>query len=95
MLSESPPASFSRLSNAKKGQQFRVVGFDFPPNSTPSHSIKRLWELGVVPEATLAVVHQAPVFKDPVVIELSGTRFAFRRSELSEVLVVAIDGASK
>jgi len=52
------------------------------------HAISvRLVELGFMAGEWVEVVHEAPLSRDPIVVECSGTRIALRRSEASLILV--------
>lgn len=52
------------------------------------HAISmRLMELGFMAGEWVEVVHEAPLSRDPIVVECAGTRIALRRSEASLILV--------
>lgn len=74
--------SHLRLSVLHKNQCAKVIGFD-----TERGFSNRLLELGIVIGAHLQIVHEAPFFRDPIVVQVSGTRFALRRKEVAGVWV--------
>lgn len=73
------------LRSAKKGESFRIV------DVVSGHSLSdRFLELGLQAGELISVVHEAPVSRDPIVLDLFGTRFALRRDEADLILVEKI-----
>ncbi|NBX16328.1 MAG: ferrous iron transport protein A [Proteobacteria bacterium] len=72
----------SSLRNAKKGQRFRI--FDVVEGHPLSN---RLVELGLCSGEWVTVVHEAPLSRDPIVLDVSGTRIALRRTEAALIIV--------
>jgi ferrous iron transport protein A len=48
---------------------------------------RRLLELGFLEGATVEVLHEAPLGRDPIAVRLNGTTIALRRREAMAVLV--------
>jgi Fe2+ transport system protein FeoA len=70
------------LNIAKKGERFRI--YDVVSGHPLSN---RLVELGLCAGEWVSVVHEAPVSKDPIVIDVCGTRLALRRADAALILV--------
>jgi Fe2+ transport system protein FeoA len=67
-----------RLSELKKGDCARVVGFDEPSTAYARH----LLSLGLIPGTRIEVARFAPL-GDPVEIQFRGARIVLRPSEAS------------
>lgn len=61
----------------QKGYVLQVKG--------PQSLVRRLMEFGIVEQALVEVVHQAPFGKDPIVIRVRGGLLALRRKEAQGV----------
>jgi ferrous iron transport protein A len=48
---------------------------------------RRLDDLGFIPGSQIEVLHEAPWFRDPIVVKVNGMRLAIRRSEASRIRV--------
>jgi ferrous iron transport protein A len=48
---------------------------------------QRLLELGFVEGATVEILHEGPVGRDPIAVRLNGTTIALRRREAMAILV--------
>lgn len=70
------------LSQGKKGDRGKIVAFN--PKSPEE---VRLVELGFKVGAPYEIIEEAPVSKDPLVIEINGVRIAVRRFLLSQIEV--------
>jgi len=70
------------LKSARKGESFRIL------DVVSGHPLSnRLIELGLHAGERVTIVHEAPVSGDPIILEVSGTRLALRRSDAALVLV--------
>ena len=47
----------------------------------------RLMEMGFIPGAEIEIVHEAPFFKDPMIVRVRGALIALRRAEASLIRV--------
>ena len=71
-----------RLSELKKGDRARVVGFDEPATSYARH----LLSLGLIPGTRIKVARFAPL-GDPVEIQFRGACLVLRPSEVRGMLL--------
>lgn len=70
------------LKFAKKGDSFRIT------DVVTGHPLSnRLLELGLQAGERICVVHEAPWSRDPIVLDVCGTRLALRRDEAALILV--------
>lgn len=81
--------SLKSLKLSKKGEFFTIR--DIVEGHPLSH---RLLELGLMAGEGVAVVHEAPMSADPIVIEVAGTRLALRRDEAALILVEEVSPAA-
>jgi Fe2+ transport system protein FeoA len=70
------------LRHAKKSERFKI--YDVVTGHPLSN---RLVELGLCAGEWITIVHEAPVSRDPIVLDVSGTRLALRRAEAALILV--------
>jgi Fe2+ transport system protein FeoA len=68
------------LSQGKKGDRGQII--EFKPTSPEE---VRLVELGFKVGAHYEIVEEAPLSKDPLVIEINGVRIAVRRFLLNQI----------
>ena len=75
------------LSSLKRGQKgiIRKIGKD------GLHSL-RLLELGFVQSAQVWLEHEAPLFRDPIMVAINGTHIAVRRADVGSIYVELIAG---
>ncbi|MCE9626050.1 MAG: ferrous iron transport protein A [Deltaproteobacteria bacterium] len=79
---ESPPDTPLCLGEMHRGQGgyiCRVEG--------PEATVRRLLEMGMVEEAYVEIVHEAPFGRDPVAVRVRGGLLALRRQEAACVTI--------
>lgn len=79
---ESPldkPLSLGEMRRGQGGYICRVEG--------PEATVRRLLEMGMVEEAYVEIVHEAPFGHDPVAVRVRGGLLALRRQEASCVTI--------
>ncbi len=64
-------------------------------NASDDTLAKRLEDVGFVPGERLRVVAKAPLWKDPILVEIGFTRFALRKNEAARILVHPIEKEEK
>jgi ferrous iron transport protein A len=58
-------------------------------NGVPAAEIeRRLLELGFVEGATVEILHEGPVGRDPIAVRVNNTTIALRRREAMAILVI-------
>ena len=73
------PIRLGQLSKGQGGYICHIEG--------PEATVRRLLELGMVEEAFVEIVHEAPFGGDPVAVRVRGGLLALRRQEASCVRV--------
>ena len=74
-----------RLSQLARGVPAEVIAVQ-PVNQTDLIA-RRLQDLGFVPGESVRVLARAPLWQDPILVEIGYTRFALRRSEADRVCI--------
>ncbi|MBL0947473.1 FeoA family protein [Brevundimonas sp.] len=73
-----------KLSRARRGQGGRIHAVEALEDN-PADALeleRRLLEFGLVEGARVGVLHEGPVGRDPVVLDVEGMRIALRRHEV-------------
>lgn len=95
MQSPSPQTSSTlRLDECAKHARVQVVGIA-TRNDFGHHDDQvtlRLKELGFLPGALLRVVGFGLLGRDPLAVQVNGTKFALRRAEASKIIVSPVEG---
>lgn len=98
----SPAASLTessalRLDQCTKGVEVRVVDLLAQPlfGEQDQHVSLRLKELGFLPGARLKVIGFGLLGRDPLAVQVNGTKFALRRTEAAKVSVELINPESR
>lgn len=74
--------------DTKVGQLYEITGFD---SDYSSDSILRLMQYGFIEGTKLKVLRKAPVFKDPMLIELRGSQIVISKDEASCIQVKLVE----
>ncbi len=65
-----------------------TIAVDQGHNGVPAAEIeRRLLELGFVEGATVEILHEGPVGRDPIAVRVNNTTIALRRREAMAILV--------
>ncbi|EAQ35804.1 FeoA [Nitrobacter sp. Nb-311A] len=56
---------------------------------------RRLLELGIVEGASVQILHEGPIGRDPIAVRVNGTTIALRRREAMAIMVGEHDRAAK
>jgi ferrous iron transport protein A len=83
-----------KLSRARRGQEGRIHAVEAIEDN-PADALeleRRLLEFGLVEGARVQIIHEGPVGRDPVVLNVEGMRIALRRHEVRG-LSLQLDGA--
>ncbi len=56
---------------------------------------RRLLELGIVEGASVQILHEGPIGRDPIAIRVNGTTIALRRREAMAIMVGALERTAK
>ena len=83
------PAPALRLDQCSKGAELRIVELQPQPlfGQQDESVTLRLKELGFLPGAHLKVIGFGLMGRDPLAIQINGTKFALRRAEAAKVKV--------
>lgn len=83
-----------RLSQARRGQGGQIQSVEaLEDNPVDRMELeRRLLEFGLVEGARLSVIHEGPIGRDPVVVDVEGMRIALRRHEVRG-LTLRLEGA--
>lgn len=83
-----PPAPTS-LDQSVKGQPLRIVELLSQPRfgAQDEQVTLRLKELGFLPGNRVTVIGFGLLGRDPIAVQVNGTKFALRRTEASKILV--------
>lgn len=94
MTSAIPSPETLALDLCQKGDQLRIVGLQAQPRfGTQDEQVTlRLKELGFLPGSRLNVIGFGLLGRDPLAVQVNGTKFALRRAEASKILVEKILG---
>ncbi len=66
-----------------------TIAVNLDHNGVPAAEIeRRLLELGFVEGATVEILHEGPVGRDPIAVRVNNTTIALRRREAMAILVV-------
>lgn len=87
-----PPTQVVTLDQCAKGDALRVVDLLPQPKfgqQDPQVSL-RLKELGFLPGALLQLIGFGLMGRDPLAVQINGTKFALRRTEAAKIQVEAI-----
>lgn len=82
-----------KTSLGRAGRGFRglidAIVVDADHNGVPAAEIeRRLLELGFVEGATVEVLHEGPVGRDPIAVRVNNTTIALRRREAMAIFVI-------
>jgi len=80
----------TQLGKMKKGQSGKIFSVH-PGNSgdlLAKDKARRLMELGLIEGEKVEIVHEAPIWSDPLAVRVRGSMIALRRSEADFVQVV-------
>lgn len=94
-MTYSPDTQLS-LDLCQKGDQLRIVGLQSQPRfgAQDEQVTLRLKELGFLPGSRLGVIGFGLLGRDPLAVQVNGTKFALRRAEASKILVERIDAGN-
>lgn len=79
------------LGTAARGFRGRIgtIAVEADHNGVPALEIeRRLLELGFVEGATVEVLHEGPLGRDPIAVRVNNTTIALRRREAMAILVI-------
>ncbi len=85
-----PPARLP-LGHARRGFRGRIdaiVVVDGTSNLPPDELERRLIELGFIEGATIEILHEGAVSRDPIAVRVNDATIAIRRREAMAILVV-------
>ena len=92
---EDPP-SLTALSEVRPGVRGRIAEIRIPANGSfgvaAEELERRLLEIGFTEGASIEVLHEGLIGRDPIVVLVDGTRIALRRRE-AQVILIAADSA--
>ena len=92
---EDPP-SLLPLSEMRPGARGRIAEIRIPANGSfgvgAEELERRLLEIGFTEGASIEVLHEGLIGRDPIVALVDGTRIALRRRE-AQVILIASSGA--
>ncbi|MBM3460623.1 MAG: ferrous iron transport protein A, partial [Armatimonadetes bacterium] len=90
---EMVPVETRPLGRLRKGQRGVVHAIVPAPGSTlsPSELESRIVDMGFVEGAPVELVHEGPVGKDPIAVQIRGSVIALRRQEANAILISGID----
>jgi ferrous iron transport protein A len=71
-----------RLADMKKGQGGWICRLEGPDGA-----VRRMLEMGLIEEAYVEVVHEAPFGRDPIAVRVRGALLAVRRQEAQYVSI--------
>ena len=85
--------SILRLDQGAKNVRMRIVDLQAQPlfGAQDERVSLRLKELGFLPGVVLKIIGFGLLGRDPVAVEINGTKFALRRAEASKVQVEVLD----
>ncbi len=79
------------LGDAKVGVRGRIVALEagrVPPGGLPAAELeRRLLELGFVEGASVEVLHEGPIGRDPIAVRVADATIALRRHEALAVMI--------
>lgn len=86
-------ASSLSLDMCQKGDTLRIVALQHQPRfgAQDEQISLRLKELGFLPGNRLRVIGFGLLGRDPLAVQINGTKFALRRAEASKILVEQVD----
>ncbi len=93
MLRESPPVTAKRspLGRGKPGFRGRIDAIQTFANDcglSPEELERRLIELGFVEGASVEILHEGIIGRDPIAVRVDSATIALRRREAMAILVV-------
>lgn len=93
MLRESPPVTSTRtpLGRARAGFRGRIDAIDTNGNAsglTSEELERRLIELGFVEGASVEILHEGAIGRDPIAVRVDSATVALRRREAMAIIVV-------
>jgi ferrous iron transport protein A len=93
MLRESPPVTSQRtpLGRARPGFRGRIEAIEATGSAsglTPEELERRLIELGLVEGASVEILHEGAIGRDPIAVRVDSATVALRRREAMAILVV-------
>lgn len=93
MFRETPPVTAQRaaLGSARPGFRGRIDAIDtsvHPSGLHPDELERRLIELGFVEGASVEILHEGLVGRDPIAVRVDSATVALRRREANAILVV-------
>lgn len=77
------------LDRCPKGTRVRITGLAAQPRfgTQDAHVTHRLKELGFLPGAMVRIIGFGLLGRDPLAVQVNGTKFALRRAEAAKILV--------
>jgi ferrous iron transport protein A len=83
------------LHQCPKGAQVRILGLQPQPlfGAQDERVTLRLKELGFLPGALLRVIGFGLLGRDPLAVQVNGTKFALRRAEATKIRVELVCGS--
>ncbi len=83
-----PTADTAFLHQLPKGSTAKIVSIDLQAafGQRDEHVTQRLKELGFLPGALLKVIGFGLFGKDPIAVQINGTKFGLRRREAEKIL---------
>lgn len=93
MFRESPPVLSQRapLGRAKRGYRGRIEAIepsDHPSGLSPEELERRLIELGFVEGASVEILHEGAIGRDPIAVRVDSATVALRRREAMAIFVI-------
>ena len=90
------PTSLIPLREMRPGTRGQIAEIRIPANGSfgvaAEELERRLVEIGFTEGASIEVLHEGLIGRDPIVVLVDGTRIALRRRE-AQVILIALDGA--
>ncbi|MDP7319544.1 MAG: FeoA family protein [Bacteriovoracaceae bacterium] len=74
------------LSEAKKGQWYIIEEVD----TASSHAGSRYYQLGIIAGEKVMLKRCAPIFKDPLLIQISDSQLALTKAEAALIKIKAL-----
>lgn len=72
----------------EKGQEARIVSMETPVGFEVFETVvRRLLHLGFVSGRNVKILNKAPLFRDPILVEISGSQIALTEWEAAHIMV--------
>lgn len=85
------PSDMISLGDGRKGLRGRIVAISGRAGGTlaPEELERRLLEMGFVEGASIEILHEGFIGRDPIAVRVDDTTIALRRREAAGILVLA------